>query len=499
MRSTTASASATRRSGGEDPRIAAAIHAALGDAAHGGQRRRRRRQLRAARPGGDRGRAVRGDDRPAPAGRGARRPGHAPRRSRSPTASFDAAMAVLSDHHWPDRAAGLREMRRVARRRAVVFQWDLGVLARLDRPRLPDDLPAGAAMTAAEVAGASSARGASSPSRSRTTAATASSPPTGAVRTRTSTPRCAPGSRCSGCCPTDGGRRGDGAAGAPTSSRASGSGATRDLLELEALDLGYRLGRRLTTAARPRSRASRAPPGGARRRRPSRRRSPASGRPSARSSATRPSIRPVVVRRDAVGVERVAGVGHERVGRALEDLAARRAARPRRPAPARRAAPRACPARRGSGRSRSPGSTGRSRSRARSAIASSASGVARAEVRAAQLDALDRARRRRWRIMNSWNGHQRPSARDLRAHRVVGHRQHARRARRAPRRASSIASVSRAPSPSRARAAQAQREVAVAEVEPDVLAELAQPVHHRGRCRRAGPSRARRCGRRART
>ena len=43
--------------------------------------------------------------------------------------SFDAAMAVLSDHHWPDRAAGLRELRRVARRRAVVFQCDLAVQA----------------------------------------------------------------------------------------------------------------------------------------------------------------------------------------------------------------------------------------------------------------------------------------------------------------------------------------------------------------------------------
>ena len=37
--------------------------------------------------------------------------------------SFDAAMAVLSDHHWADRPAGLRELRRVARR-VVVFQWD---------------------------------------------------------------------------------------------------------------------------------------------------------------------------------------------------------------------------------------------------------------------------------------------------------------------------------------------------------------------------------------
>src|SRR3954468_7592758 len=36
---------------------------------------------------------------------------------------FDAAMAVLSDHHWADPVAGLREMARVARR-VVVFQWD---------------------------------------------------------------------------------------------------------------------------------------------------------------------------------------------------------------------------------------------------------------------------------------------------------------------------------------------------------------------------------------
>ncbi|MGC2373094.1 MAG: class I SAM-dependent methyltransferase [Solirubrobacteraceae bacterium] len=40
-----------------------------------------------------------------------------------PDQSFDAAMAVLSDHHWSDPIAGLLEMRRVARR-VVVFQWD---------------------------------------------------------------------------------------------------------------------------------------------------------------------------------------------------------------------------------------------------------------------------------------------------------------------------------------------------------------------------------------
>ncbi len=40
-----------------------------------------------------------------------------------PDRSFDVAMAVLSDHHWSDPLAGLREMARVARR-VVVFQWD---------------------------------------------------------------------------------------------------------------------------------------------------------------------------------------------------------------------------------------------------------------------------------------------------------------------------------------------------------------------------------------
>jgi SAM-dependent methyltransferase len=37
--------------------------------------------------------------------------------------SFDAAIAVLTDHHWSDHARGLAEMRRVARR-VVLFTWD---------------------------------------------------------------------------------------------------------------------------------------------------------------------------------------------------------------------------------------------------------------------------------------------------------------------------------------------------------------------------------------
>lgn len=40
--------------------------------------------------------------------------------------SFDAVMAVLSDHHWSDRRQGLRELRRVARDRVVLFNANPG-------------------------------------------------------------------------------------------------------------------------------------------------------------------------------------------------------------------------------------------------------------------------------------------------------------------------------------------------------------------------------------
>jgi SAM-dependent methyltransferase len=38
--------------------------------------------------------------------------------------AFAASLAVLTVHHWPDRARGLREMARVARHCAVVLTWD---------------------------------------------------------------------------------------------------------------------------------------------------------------------------------------------------------------------------------------------------------------------------------------------------------------------------------------------------------------------------------------
>jgi SAM-dependent methyltransferase len=107
---------------GEDPRISAAIHAALGDArsvlnvgAGAGAYEPRDREVTAVEPS-----AVMRAQRP---------PDAAPcidgRAEALPFAdgAFDATMAVLSDHHWSDRLAGLRELRRVGRR-AVVFQWD---------------------------------------------------------------------------------------------------------------------------------------------------------------------------------------------------------------------------------------------------------------------------------------------------------------------------------------------------------------------------------------
>ena len=37
---------------------------------------------------------------------------------------FDAALAILTVHHWPDRGAGLNELRRVSRSRVVILTWD---------------------------------------------------------------------------------------------------------------------------------------------------------------------------------------------------------------------------------------------------------------------------------------------------------------------------------------------------------------------------------------
>ena len=79
------------------------------------------------------------------------------------------------------------------------------------------------------------------PSRSRTTARTASTAPTGGARTPTSTPRCAPASRCWPSAPPE--ELAPGLARLRGGPAQSGAWAERhaDLLERDELDLGYRL------------------------------------------------------------------------------------------------------------------------------------------------------------------------------------------------------------------------------------------------------------------
>jgi SAM-dependent methyltransferase len=104
----------------EDPRLAARIRAALGDA---------RSVLNVG--------AGAGSYEPADLDVTAVEPSAVMRAQRPPDApaaidaraeelpfeddSFDAAMAILSDHHWDDHERGLAELRRVARRRVVLF------------------------------------------------------------------------------------------------------------------------------------------------------------------------------------------------------------------------------------------------------------------------------------------------------------------------------------------------------------------------------------------
>jgi SAM-dependent methyltransferase len=63
--------------------------------------------------------------------------------------AFDAALAVLTLHHWPDRARGLAELARVTRCRVVILTWDpaspnfwliddyFPTLVAIDRPIFP--------------------------------------------------------------------------------------------------------------------------------------------------------------------------------------------------------------------------------------------------------------------------------------------------------------------------------------------------------------------------
>jgi SAM-dependent methyltransferase len=104
----------------EDPRIAALIHEALGDArtivnvgAGQGAYEPRDREVTAVEP------------EPAMTAAAGR---HAVQGSSDalpfPDKSFDAAMAVLTIHHWPDWRRGVAEMHRVARDRVVILTFD---------------------------------------------------------------------------------------------------------------------------------------------------------------------------------------------------------------------------------------------------------------------------------------------------------------------------------------------------------------------------------------
>ncbi|MBK7189491.1 MAG: methyltransferase domain-containing protein [bacterium] len=106
-----------------DPRLAAAILAALGDAAPvvnvgagAGSYEPTDREVLAVEP--------------ALAMVRQRAPGTAPVVRASAThlplrsGSFAAALAVLTVHHWPDRVRGLRELARVARERVVILNHD---------------------------------------------------------------------------------------------------------------------------------------------------------------------------------------------------------------------------------------------------------------------------------------------------------------------------------------------------------------------------------------
>ncbi len=131
-----------------DPRIAGAIVSALGDArsvinvgAGAGSYEPRDRSVLAVEPSN-----LMISQRP---------PGAAPcvlgsaEALPAATGAFDAAMAVLTIHHWRDWRLGLREMRRVARSRIVLLTFDaeasdfwltrdyLPAIAALDRETMP--------------------------------------------------------------------------------------------------------------------------------------------------------------------------------------------------------------------------------------------------------------------------------------------------------------------------------------------------------------------------
>jgi SAM-dependent methyltransferase len=119
-----------------DPRIAARVHAALGEArtvlnvgAGTGSYEPADRQVTAVEPSASM-RAQRPVDRPAIDAVAERLP--------FPDASFDAAMALLTVHQWADLDRGLGELRRVSRGPVLILTFDPDAL---DRFWLADYLP----------------------------------------------------------------------------------------------------------------------------------------------------------------------------------------------------------------------------------------------------------------------------------------------------------------------------------------------------------------------
>jgi SAM-dependent methyltransferase len=119
-----------------DPRIAARVHAALGTArtvlnvgAGAGSYEPTDRQVTAVEPSAAM-RAQRPAGRPALDARAEDLP--------FPDASFDAAMAMVTVHQWPELDAGLRELRRVSRGPVLILTFDPDAL---DRFWLVDYLP----------------------------------------------------------------------------------------------------------------------------------------------------------------------------------------------------------------------------------------------------------------------------------------------------------------------------------------------------------------------
>ncbi|GAA4049072.1 class I SAM-dependent methyltransferase [Parerythrobacter jejuensis] len=106
-----------------DPRIAAQVDAALGDArtllnvgAGAGSYEPRGRELTALEP--SREMIAQRPEGSAPVVQGTAE--HLP----FADDSFEAVMAILTIHHWTDKARGLAEMRRVARDRVVLLTYD---------------------------------------------------------------------------------------------------------------------------------------------------------------------------------------------------------------------------------------------------------------------------------------------------------------------------------------------------------------------------------------